>query len=434
MKLRLTHLALVLALTTLLSTSLGIYATYRMAEGEFRELLEDDLARQAEILARVLAAGQDAIDDDRLRRLLGNTFEADDEETLLVNVVDLRRRQGISNLDYPDWPDSTDSGPVRLAFDGHQWFGRQWRQDDILVQMLRRDDLHRELQEDIVEDIITPALIGNGVNLLLLTLLMGLMLWPLSRLVRQLEQRSPAALTPLSLRAPTREVASLAAGINQLITDVNEVLGRQRRFASDVAHELRTPLTTLKLELAGGDPDLAAIRAEVDRMARVIEQLLILARLDQGRWRHRFERLSLDSALASGLQRFRQRPETRDYPVSERLAPLQARVEPTLLGILLDNLLNNVLRHCPPGTGIDVVLQQEAGEVVLEVSDRGAGIDADLRQDMARGSTRLDSKSQGLGLGLAICHQVAHAHGGHLRFLARADGEPGLRVQLRLPS
>ncbi|AEY02244.1 histidine kinase [Oceanimonas sp. GK1] len=433
MRLRLTHLALTLALAIVLGSGLGIYLTYQAADQEFRDLLDEDLEQQTELLARLMAASPGALSDTELRALLSRTFRHDDEETLLVTITDLQTRRQLSNLDMAQWPSDTNKGRVTLQFDGHDWSGRQYRHEHILVQLLRRDDLYRELQGDIAEDIITPALASSGLTLLLLAALVGLVLWPLSRLIRQLEQRSAQDLSPLKPESPLREVAVVSERINQLMTDIAEVLERERRFAGELVHELRTPLTTLKLELACEEPDLPAISAEVERMARVVEQLLLLVRLDQGRWHHSFARQPLRPILAAVLERFGRRLPPEQRLLSSQLADLEARVEPTLLGILLDNLLSNTRRHCPAGTAVTVSLRREHNEVVLEVTDTGPGISPPLRASMGQGHTRLDSKSQGLGLGLAICHQIARAHGGRLTFLAREDGAPGLRVRLAIP-
>ncbi|MGR7922012.1 ATP-binding protein [Zobellella denitrificans] len=434
MKVRLSRLAWLLALSTLLAGLLGIVSTYRVADAEFRELIEEDLQQQSRVLARLLAATDGGLSPARLEQLLRDGFREDDEDTLLVNVIDLDQRRLVSNLGQPPWPQRHDSTGIRLEFDGHTWFGHQHRHGRLLVQLLRRDDLYRELQEDILEDIITPALLGNGINLLLLALLISLVLWPLSRLVKQLEQRSADSLTPLRVQTPLREIALLGDSLNQLIKDVDEVLGRERRFASDLAHELRTPLATLKLELAGPEPELPVVRAEIDRIARVVEQLLILARLDQGRWQHRFAPLQLDLLCREAITRCRHRAEAGGIELNASLTPAPCRGEATLLGILLDNLLGNCLRHCPAGTGVSLSLQAAAGGWVLEVEDNGPGIPPVLRQHMEAGHTRLDSKSEGLGLGLAICQQIAQAHGARLRFLERHDGQGGLRVRLELPT
>lgn len=432
MKLRLSYLALTLAVAILFGSGLSVYLTYRVADHEFRDLLDEDLKHQAEVIARLMAATPGAMSDTELQSLLARTFRHDDEETLLITVTDLQRQRLISNLNYQQWPAAIDSGRVTLQFDGHEWSGRQYRHKTILVQLLRRDDLYRELQGEIAEDIITPALAGSGFTLLLLAALVGLILWPLTHLVRQLEQRSANDLAPLKLASPIREIALLSDRINQLMADIADVLERERRFAGDLVHELRTPLTTLKLELACDQPDTPAIRAEIDRMARVVEQLLLLVRLDQGRWHHQFDCMPVKPVLEPVLEHFRRRLAPGQLTLSSRLDEVQARVEPTLLGILLDNLLTNTSRHCPAGIQVEVALYHSDNTMVLEVNDTGPGIPQPLRTSMNQGHTRLDSKSQGLGLGLAICHQIARAHNGTLEFRARQDGSQGLSVRFSI--
>jgi len=113
--------------------------------------------------------------------------------------------------------------------------------------------------------------------------------------------------------------------------------------------------------------------------------------------------------------------ERADMTLEARLAPVVLKGDETLLEILLRNLLRNVLEHCPSGTTASVTLEQCSGAVCLRVADDGPGIAAETLRQMSRGFTRLDGKSEGFGLGLAICHRIAAAHAGRMRF-ATADG------------
>ena len=107
-------------------------------------------------------------------------------------------------------------------------------------------------------------------------------------------------------------------------------------------------------------------------------------------------------------------------------------------------MLNNILNHCPVGTVAEVRLErvaptqpgpegQSGDELRLRVSDTGPGISPDLRRQMSRGFMCLDSKSEGFGLGLAICQKIAEVHGATLRFLSREDGVPGLVIEVVFP-
>jgi signal transduction histidine kinase len=214
---------------------------------------------------------------------------------------------------------------------------------------------------------------------------------------------------------------------------INVVVSRERQFASDVAHELRTPLTTLKLALGSAEPDLGVVREEVDRLARLVEQLLTLARLDQGQWQSRFDTIPLSESYARLIEQFRDRFQRAAIGLESRLAPVHVAGDATLLEILLRNLLENVLTHCSTGTHASVTLDQ-AADVRLCVTDDGPGIPAETLRQMEKGMTRLDTKGEGFGLGLAICHRIVAAHGGSIRFSANDDRGHGLVVEIHLPA
>ena len=436
MSFRLSHLAVLLALTIIVATGGGIAATYRVADKEFRDVLDDDLESQSEFLAELLSAERRLLDPGGLRKLLRDTFERDGEDTRWVSVYDLRGERIVSNLSHDLPLEAGGDRSVSLAFDGYRWNGYQTEEDDVVVQILRRDDLFLDVQEEILEEIITPALIGGGVNLLLLGILIGLFIWPLTRLVRQIESRSAGSLAPVGLETPAREIRVLRDALNRMISGVDGVLKRERQFASDVAHELRTPLTTLKLELAGPEPDHRAMKEEVDRLARLVEQLLTLARLEQGQWREHFEAVELDALFGRVVARFRDRFTKAGMTLEGSLSPATVAGDATLLDILLQNLLNNALNHCPAGTEVDVHLERMSGDdarLRLRVSDTGPGVAADKREHMSRSFVRLDSKSKGLGLGLAICAKIAEVHSATLGFLSRSDGRAGLVVEIDFP-
>lgn len=433
MTVRLSYFAALVAVAILLVGLGGIVATWNMADREFREVLDDDLEQQALLLAEIVSRSPLRMSDESFASVLADVFVDDDEDTIWVSVYDRASGQLLSNLDHDLPLESRVDGPLRREFGGYRWQGRQAHVDGIVVQLLRRDDLYDDVREDTLEQIVAPALIGGIVMLLLVAALIALIVRPLTRLARELEARSPSSLTLLVTAAPAREIVVLRESINGLISGIEEVLLRERRFASDVAHELRTPLTTLKLELGGADPDLAAARAEVDRLVRLVEELLTLARLEQGVARSRFERLALHELCSGVVDGMRERFAVRSMELESRLAPVTVEGDATLLEILLRNLLRNVLDHCPEGTRAVVTLEVAERSALLRVADDGPGIAASVREQMQGGFTRLDSRS-GAGLGLAICQRIVAAHGGAMRFSAATADERGLVVEVALPA
>lgn len=433
MRIRLSSLAVLLGLTLAVTAVVGVVATYIEAGDELHDVLDDDLASQGRLLARLLETERDRLADARLDTLLRKAFRPDEEDTLWVNVYDTTTGHLASNLQHELPLRDPHGDDIRLQLDGHDWLGYQHREGHLVVQLLRRADRYDDVRADILEDITTPVLLGSAVNLALLAALIVLSLWPLARLVRALEARSPDSLAPLTVPTPAVEIGILRDTLNALMADVDAVLKRERQFASDIAHELRTPLTTLKLELADPDPDRLVLKAEVERLARLVEQLLILARLEQERWRSIFVAVDLQALCEREIGQLASRLQNAGMRLEKDLAPAIVDGEPILLQTLVRNLLNNVIDHCPAGTQVLVRLGSIEGRTVLEVSDSGPGIPEEFRRQMDAGFTRFDNRSTGLGIGLAICQRIAQVHGATLRFLANDDGAPGLRVRLSWP-
>ena len=255
------------------------------------------------------------------------------------------------------------------------------------------------------------------------------------------------------------DTADAATEVGRLGTALNSMLGRiehafsekeesehrLRRFIADASHELRTPLTSIRgyaeLFRRGADrrpEDLAKsmtrIEAEATRMGLLVEDLLLLARLDQGR---PLEAEHLDLGAVVGEAVDAARAVEPDRTIDAELDPDVVVVgDRNRLRQVVDNLLTNVRLHTAPGAPARVRLSAAGGTAVLEVDDSGPGLDPEVAARVFERFFRADpSRSQdtgGAGLGLSIVHAIATAHGGSVEAGNRPDG-PGARFVLRLP-
>ncbi|MEZ5565990.1 MAG: HAMP domain-containing sensor histidine kinase [Gammaproteobacteria bacterium] len=201
-----------------------------------------------------------------------------------------------------------------------------------------------------------------------------------------------------------------------------------------MAHELRTPLTTLKLELAGPDPDIAMLGTEVNRIARVIEQLLTLARIEEGHWRAGFSKIQFAEFWAAEGPRVASELAAAGISLETAIEPVTISGDPVLIQVLIQNLVRNIIQHCPRQTQVHISMGSESGQPLLSISDNGPGMPPEqLAKLNVGGFSRLDSRNEGLGFGLAICHRIVQVLGASLRFTANPRDTSGLRVDIRFP-
>jgi two-component system, OmpR family, sensor kinase len=244
------------------------------------------------------------------------------------------------------------------------------------------------------------------------------------------------------------EVADLAHTFEDMLRELSAAreeteaaLARQRKFVADASHELRTPLTSilanlelLEEELAGEQRDMAdsALRSS-RRMRRLVGDLLLLARADAGR---DVTLAPVDLSAVAAEAAHEAGALSSDHPVSLDVpGPVTITGAADDLHRLAGNLIENALLHTPPGTPVTVSVRREGGNAVLEVSDRGPGVPADLRERVferfARGGGDA-APSGGSGLGLAIVRAVTASHGGSVE-LSDAEGG-GARFVVTLPA
>jgi len=232
--------------------------------------------------------------------------------------------------------------------------------------------------------------------------------------------------------APGTEVGDLARSLNLMLAQIEQAFEqrrqseeRLRRFVSDASHELRTPLTSVRgfAELfhrgAASRPDdlalaMSRIESEAERMGVIVEDLLLLANLDQGRPLAQ-ERFDLEAVLAEMVADHAVLHS--DWPISFSAGGGSDLVGDELrIRQAVANLLANARAHTPPGTSIAVALATAGDDRTVEVSDNGPGIAADDLPHLFERFYRVDAsrarRSGGSGLGLAIVQAIAEAHGG----------------------
>jgi signal transduction histidine kinase len=244
------------------------------------------------------------------------------------------------------------------------------------------------------------------------------------------------------------EVAELARTLDEMLAaldsaraETQEALDRQRRFVADASHELRTPLTSilanlelLSAELEGEDADAArsALRSS-RRMRRLVADLLLLARADAGRVRRR-EPIDLRTVVSEAAGEVAPLAEDHELSVDLGNEPLVVEGTGDELHRLALNLIQNSLVHTPSGTEVRVSARRDDGEAVLEVSDDGPGIPAEMRAQVFDRFVRAEgdgSRTGGSGLGLAIVSAVAESHRGSVELSDSPSG--GARFVVRLP-
>jgi two-component system sensor histidine kinase QseC len=298
---------------------------------------------------------------------------------------------------------------------------------------------------DARERIVRTALWGTLWPLALALPLLALLAWwairhglaPLRALGRQLAARAPNALDPLERRDATPELAPLIEALNGLFARIEAMVQAERRFTADAAHELRTPIAAIRAQAqvalteSAEAPRRHALAATIegcDRATRLVEQLLTLSRLEAG------AAVAMQSVDLAALARQvvgelapRALSKEQDLGLDAATACVVSG-DPTLLAVLLRNLIDNALRYSPRGARVDVALQANAGRVTLTVEDSGPGLDAGqadrLGQRFQRG---LGHHESGSGLGWSIVQRIADAH--HFAVEAsRSERLGGLRV------
>ena len=316
--------------------------------------------------------------------------------------------------------------------------------DGMLIRTGERYDSRHDITRALWLEHSLPLLVGLPLLALLVGWAVRRGLRPLEALTRALSSREPGSREPVRLRDAPLELQPVLAALNEQLARLEDALEREHRFSADVAHELRTPLASAMINLenamASTDPaelDVALGSAQhvIAGLARRIEQLLALARLEAGAAAGQRTRVDLAVVATTVLEELAPVIAESGVELSvARLAPqLVVHGYEAALAALLRNLLENALRHVPAGG--QVQLSIDAGEHValIDVNDDGPGIPAERRASVfARFHREAGSRGDGYGLGLSIVQRAAQLHDAAIELLDSPYGS-GLRVRVTIP-
>jgi signal transduction histidine kinase len=233
-----------------------------------------------------------------------------------------------------------------------------------------------------------------------------------------------------------------AAAFNRMLDRIDELMVNIKHAAKDVAHELKSPLARLRNRIAAlerrseQDPlgsDIAELRAETDRMLELFASLMRLWEIEGGHRRERFASVDVAALAREVGEALQIVAEEADRPLEiAGAAPVQIRGDVHLLRQLLVNLIENAIRHTPPGTRIALRIEPRGATVALVVADDGPGIPASAHEAVVSKFGRLETAmhAPGQGLGLTLVDAIARLHHGSL---ALEDAGPGLRAVVELP-
>ncbi|MEV4641109.1 HAMP domain-containing sensor histidine kinase [Actinoplanes sp. NPDC049548] len=269
----------------------------------------------------------------------------------------------------------------------------------------------------------------------------------ISRPVRALEQatRSLADDTttppPICVTDGPPELRRLAATFAATAERLRDLIASQRSFIGHASHQLKTPLAALRLRLENLEPDIApagdknlrAALVETDRLAQMVEALLVMARCEQTTLPR--ERIDLRSAVAQRIDFWTPLATRRAVRLTASGPAAHVWTLPTAVDQILDNLLSNALRATPPGGTVAISWLPETGAdptVRIQVSDDGPGLSAEqCRRAMDPFWRAPGSANDGTGLGLPLVRKLAEAGGGHARLQPRTTA--GLDAIVVLP-
>ncbi|MBA1210849.1 MULTISPECIES: HAMP domain-containing sensor histidine kinase [Pseudomonas] len=435
----------------LIGTLLIALTNVHDSQREIGEIYDAQLAQSARILQGMLRAASRGEGRLALHASVTQALaEANDspyghryEAKMAFQAWNARGEPLMRSPSAPIFSMPTTPGFTEQTLEGEAWYGFLLPdpEHDLMLWVGEREEVRADLVRRILRHTLTPHLIGLVLLSLLAWLAIGWGLKPLRRMAGLIRHRDPESLQPLQLDPLPRELEPMQAALNRLLLQIEQLLQRERRFIADAAHELRTPLAVLRLHAqnalsaqtaAARDEALKFVVSGTDRLTRVVNQLLILARLEPRPSWSAEQRFDLRTALSATLEELGPWILDRglDLSLDAKASQVQVHGDSAMLGIALQNLLTNAVNVSPPGGEIRVRLEVTADWAEIQILDQGPGIAEEIQPRLFE-RFYSSGAANGAGLGLSIVQTVAQHLGGRIELDNRPEG--GACARLGLP-
>lgn len=443
---------LVLGLLVLGTLTITLY-NFNDSSHEITEIYDAQLAQTARLLQGVVhmplpedqrqklyQAFNDAL-NQAAQHKIGHPYEG----KMAFQVWSLEGQPLIHSASAPDFaqpPSTPGFSDLKSADVGWHGFLLPDEKHGVLIWVGERDDVRQELIGRIVRHTLIPNLIGIVLLAVLVWLAIGWGLRPLQNMAHIIRGRHAESLEPLQLLPLPKELEPMQASLNRLLFQIEQVLQRERRFIGDAAHEMRTPLAVLRihvqnaLEAKSDEQRVQALQfllGGVDRLTRVVNQLLTMARVEPEAARKNWQLVDIESVARQTLAELAPWMLGKGLELSFEAAggSYKTTSDGQAISIALQNLVTNAANFSPPASEVAVQLSdKEPGYYSLSVRDHGPGID---EENIERLFERFYSRDNpnGAGLGLPIVEMIAKRLGGSIALENHVDG--GLLATLLIP-
>jgi len=427
------------------------WSSFHDAAHEVEELYDAHLAQQARLISGLLtgleAAPLNPVEKLRLLNSMEQPFlkaKAQEGHRYESKVVFQVWQENELILRSRNAPDSRltqqKTGYALEQVDDQTWrvfvLNRPQQQQIIMAE---REDVRGELVDKIALRTLLPDLLGVPALALLIWLTIGKGLKPLEHLAEVLRNRDPNSLKALNLTDLPQELGTIQEAINVLLQQLRELRESEQRFIADAAHELRTPLAVLSLHsqnaLLANDPQdreeaLRQLQQAIKRTARIVSQLLTLARLEPETVLplEKIDPLRVSRQVLADLAPLALQQKVELELLNEEITRYHLMtMEVGSLETVLQNLVTNALRHSTSGNSIQVRWLFKPDTCLLEVIDQGCGV-ADQLKPLLVERFYHQGDSGGAGLGLAIVARIIERHNGQLSLVDTPGG--GLTVSV----
>ena len=417
--------------------------TWVDVRNELDELLDSHLAQAASLLVmqqiRAVEDDDHEIDAPALHRYAPKVaFQVFHRGLLLLRSANAPVRPMI------DSAQPFRSGLKTVSIDNRVWrvFAAYGAENDMQVYVGERAQSRAAILRAVLRSTLAPMLIALPILALVAWLAIRQSLTPLRELGRMLRERQPQSVSPVALQHAPSEMTPMLEALNGLLARMAVLMESERRFNADAAHELRTPIAAIRAQaqVALGESDpllqhpaLLATLAGCDRATRLVEQLLMLSRVESGTVAS-LTALDLTALARKVVAELAHAAIDKSQTIAlEAAADSVVHGNPELLSALARNLVDNAIRYCPTCANIQIAVRQTAQGVVLDVEDDGPGLS---EQDTARLGERffrvLGNGQTGSGLGWSISQRIAKVHGATVQ-VGRSARLGGFAVSLCFP-